>query len=119
MNDEAAVADITVDREHGLTLVFVDGLECRFDLAELRVNCPCASCRTDRDRDELPWPKATSPTPLMIRDAELVGAWGLGITWNDGHSTGIYSWELLRRWCGTSEPTLGADSGLGPQDGYN
>ena len=35
------------------------------------------------------WP--TSSRPLRVVDAELVGAWGLGITWNDGHSTGIYS----------------------------
>jgi len=112
MSDADEVAEITVDREHGLTLVFGDGMECRFDLGELRVNCPCAGCRTERDRDELPWPKANSPKPLAITDAELVGAWGLGITWNDGHSTGIFSWELLRRWCETTEPGLGADSGL-------
>jgi DUF971 family protein len=33
--------------------------------------------------------------PLRIVDAELVGAWAIGFTWNDGHRTGIYSWELL------------------------
>jgi DUF971 family protein len=32
----------------------------------------------------------------MGRDAKLVGAWGIGITWNDGPTTGIYSWELFR-----------------------
>lgn len=39
----------------------------------------------------------------MINSAELVGAWGISITWNDGHSTGIYAWEILRRWHDTGE----------------
>ena len=38
---------------------------------------------------------AGSPRPLRIVDAHLVGNWGLGVTWNDGHNTGIYSWPLL------------------------
>jgi DUF971 family protein len=38
----------------------------------------------------------SSPQPLRIVDAKLVGAWGIGITWNDGHAASIYSWELLR-----------------------
>jgi DUF971 family protein len=41
------------------------------------------------------WPQPSSPQPLRIVDAELVGAWGISFTWNDRHSTGIYSWELL------------------------
>jgi DUF971 family protein len=36
---------------------------------------------------------------LRIEEAELVGAWGLSVTWNDGHATGIYPWDALRRWC--------------------
>jgi DUF971 family protein len=36
--------------------------------------------------------------PLRVEDAELVGAWGITFTWNDGHSTGIFSWALLRQW---------------------
>ena len=30
--------------------------------------------------------------------AELVGAWGIQIHWNDGHETGIYAWSMLRVW---------------------
>nr|MBA2327462.1 DUF971 domain-containing protein [Actinomycetota bacterium] len=33
-----------------------------------------------------------------IEDAELIGAWGITLRWNDGHSTGIFSWDLLRHW---------------------
>ncbi|MDH3754290.1 MAG: DUF971 domain-containing protein [Acidimicrobiia bacterium] len=112
MDPATAVERITVERDSGITVVFGDGVECGFDLEELRVNCPCATCRTERERGDLPWPKPTSPRPLTVVDAQLVGAWGLGITWNDQHGTGIYPWESLRAWCDNDGPQLGADSGF-------
>jgi prepilin-type processing-associated H-X9-DG protein len=97
--DETEVHDITVDRARGVEIAFADGHVCRFELEELRLACPCAACRKLRDDDQAPWPTPRSPLPLSIVDAELNGAWGLSITWNDGHATGIYPWEALRRWC--------------------
>jgi len=87
---------IDVEREQSVTLTWADGTTSGYGLEELRQCCPCADCRTRRDRDLPVWPLDSSPQPLRIVDAKLVGAWGIGFTWNDGHSTGIYSWELLR-----------------------
>lgn len=87
---------IDVERDRGLVLTWTDGTTSRFGLEELRQHCPCAECRTRRDRNLAVWPLGSSPRPLSIVEAELVGAWGMKITWNDGHATGIYSWELLR-----------------------
>ena len=78
------------------TLTWADDTTSEFGLEELRQQCPCAACRTRRDRALPIWPLPSSPQPLRILDAKLVGAWGIGITWNDGHATGIYSWELRR-----------------------
>jgi len=89
---------VEVDRERGLTLTWADGTSTTFELAELRVNCPCAECRGLRERDLPVWPKPASPQPLRIEDAELIGAWGITLRWNDGHTTGIFSWDLLRAW---------------------
>ncbi len=86
---------IDVDRDEALTLTWEDGTTTRFTLEELRVACPCATCRTRRDQGRAAWPVTTPAPPLRIVDARLVGNWGLGVTWNDGHSTGIYSWPLL------------------------
>ena len=45
-------------------------------------------------------------------DANLHGVWGLVITWNDGHATGIYPFETLRRWSeGEGQQAFGPDSG--------
>lgn len=90
---------ITVDRPAGrITLAWTDGLEVDFNLTEVRLGCPCATCRMHRDRGEDVWPRPGSPTPLAIDDAEMHGAWGLSFTWNDGHATGIYPFEVFRRW---------------------
>jgi len=93
-----APAGIEVDRAAGVTLTWHDGTTSSFGLEELRVNCPCAECRGLRERDLPVWPKPTSPQPVRLENAELIGAWGVTFQWNDGHTTGIFSWELLRQW---------------------
>ena len=90
--------DIEIDRAAAITLTWGDAPPSRYPLEELRVNCPCAECRGLRERGLPVWPKPSSPLPLRVEHAELVGGWGLSITWNDGHSTGIFAWSLLRHW---------------------
>ena len=94
------VASITVDRASHVEITFTDDKVCRFELEELRAACPCAACRTTRDQGNVAWPPPGRPAPnLAIADAHLVGAYGLGVTWSDGHATGIYPFDALRRWC--------------------
>jgi len=95
VNDRAPPRAIDVDRDDALTVTWEDGTTTRLGLEALRQGCPCAACRDRRDRGLAVWPVAASPRPLRIVDAHLVGNWGLGVTWNDGHNTGIYSWPLL------------------------
>ena len=92
------LVDLVVEREKGITATFADGYVAAFALEKLRLGCPCATCRDLRDREKASWPLPGSPTPLSISDARFHGAWGVNITWNDGHSTGIYPFESLRRW---------------------
>ncbi len=96
VNDRFQAADITVKRDEGVAIVFGDGHRDYFDLKTLRLGCPCAECKSKLDKGQPVWTE--SSVPLSIADAELHGAWGLAVTWNDGHSTGIYSFELVRRW---------------------
>lgn len=100
MDDAATtVSGIEVERTREVRVTFGDGHLCRFGLEDLRVNCPCATCRGQRDAGQVPWPRAGTATGLSVIDAELVGAWGISFTWSDGHATGIYPWTALRRWC--------------------
>lgn len=91
---------IDLDRAASLRLEWADGRTATFALETLRANCPCAACRAVRDRGNTVWPPAHIVGDLRAVDAELVGNWGLQITWHDGHSTGIYAWGLLRAWAG-------------------
>jgi DUF971 family protein len=93
-------SEVVLDRERSLTLAWPDGTTATFVLEELRAACPCAECRGLREQGRPVWPKPGRHEPIRAIDAELVGAWGLGITWSDGHTTGIYSWGVLRAWAG-------------------
>lgn len=104
--------DIDVERTRAVTITFADGYEASFDIMRLRMACPCAECRGLRERGVEVWPRPSSPTPLAITDARLHGAYGLNVTWNDTHATGIYPFDSLRRWSEGGR-LFGRDSGLG------
>ena len=103
---------IDVAKDAGVTITFFDGHIARFDLMTLRLACPCAACRGLRDRGEAAWPRPGNRMPLRIETANLHGAWGVVIAWNDGHATGIFPFESLRRW-DEGGGAFGPDSGLG------
>jgi len=113
MDEQHEVRDITIDRERQrMVVLFGDGVEHAFTLQDLRVHCPCAGCRGDREQGRTPWPKAGNTVALSVDGAELVGAWGLSITWNDGHRAGIYPFSSLRLWGDEGEAPVTPDSGL-------
>lgn len=90
--------DIDIKRAESVTVTFDDGQTCEFPVQRLRAACPCAACRGQRERGQIAWPKPGQPETIAILHAQLAGAWGLSIDWDDGHSTGIYAWTVLRRW---------------------
>ena len=92
------VLNIEVDRDSHVEVEFEDGVIARFELAPLRLACPCAECNSRRDRGEPASKWVEQGDGITITGAELAGNWGLSIDWSDGHSTGIYAWTTLRRW---------------------
>jgi DUF971 family protein len=98
VDDRHQPESIDVAKDVAVTVTYLDGYVAQFDLVSLRQGCPCATCRDLRERGQDSWPRPTSPAPLRVEHAQLYGAWGLNISWNDNHATGIYPFELLRRW---------------------
>ncbi|MEM1086011.1 MAG: DUF971 domain-containing protein [Verrucomicrobiota bacterium] len=82
-----------------LALVFADGVECYLPLDTLRAACPCAACQGEPDVTG----KVVRPAKQIgARGNELVkfdrvGGYAIQLFWADGHSTGIYPFDLLRR----------------------
>jgi ATP-binding protein involved in chromosome partitioning len=87
-----------IRREDADTLVidWDDGVTTRYAVRELRLECPCAGCR-----DEVTGVRLLDPAkvPAGVRPLRLqsVGNYALKISWSDGHDTGIYTFDRLRR----------------------
>ncbi len=92
-------ARIAVSRSRGLTIHWQDGHTSHYDLRYLRDHCPCAACATRKPASAGPSPFPVFTPALRIERAEPVGAYALSLHFSDGHRTGIYSFEYLRRVC--------------------
>ena len=87
-----------------LMIKWNDGSITAHSMALLRKQCPCASCRLERDKLEGPKGLSSlrvisSTTPAVAEAVILkvvpVGRYALCFHWNDGHQTGMYSYEFL------------------------
>ena len=83
-----------------LAIKWDDGGESFVKLETLRRSCPCAGCKGERDimgnlykGPERP----LSPQAFQLRGLTRVGAYGIQPAWADGHATGIYSFDYLKR----------------------
>jgi DUF971 family protein len=92
----------------GVEIDWKDGHQSVWSFEWLRNACPCATCHEDREKtSRLPGEaKAKEQTLLKMYEAPVrplevtpVGKYALKFKWNDGHESGIYSWEYLRRVC--------------------
>ena len=92
-----------------LAIVWSDGHVSAYPYPYLRDRCPCASC-TGHDYAPVGKPSEPALLPMFQKAlkperAELVGRYAVQIYWNDGHSTGIYSFDYLRELCPCGECT--------------
>ncbi|MES2123885.1 MAG: DUF971 domain-containing protein [Gemmatimonadota bacterium] len=69
-----------------------------FNARQLRLACPCAGCVEEMTGRPLLDP-ASVPLDVRPDAVELVGAYGIRVRWSDGHSTGIYTFRVLRESC--------------------
>lgn len=99
---DAQPARITLDKTQGhLEIVWKDGLVSRYPLAHLREACPCVQCRGGHQKMGLEHApddilQLAPRRSYMIVSLSPVGGYALQPAWDDGHATGIYTWEYLR-----------------------
>jgi DUF971 family protein len=92
----------------GVEIDWKDGHLSRWNFVWLRNACPCATCHEEREQSgrQPGEPKPKPQTLLVMYEAPVkplevtpVGKYALKFKWSDGHESGIYSWEYLRRVC--------------------
>lgn len=84
----------------GLFIKWADESESTISLKYLRDECPCASCQGETILLKTYRPAKPSkelPGMYEISDIQQVGTYAIQISFKDGHNTGIYSWDYLKR----------------------
>lgn len=79
-----------------VAIEWADGHTTVYGAAELRRLCPCASCVHELTGEALLDP-AGVPDDLSQTGLRTVGNYGIAVQFSDGHGTGIYTYEHLRR----------------------
>ena len=84
-------------KEMSLSVRWEDGSESKIKLANLRRNCPCALCASEREEQSGSYIPLYSDEQLGISNIQVVGNYAVGIIWKDNHNTGIYNFEQLKK----------------------
>jgi DUF971 family protein len=98
----------------GVDITWADGHASHYDFHYLREECPCATCNDERGKKETfvataaPGSSAFPALPMFkpkprAQAANVVGNYAVQISFTDGHSTGIYSYDHLRSICPCAE----------------
>jgi DUF971 family protein len=106
--DATTPAKVRVHKSEGtgMEIDWKDGHHSAWTFGWLRLACPCATCHEEREKsgrapgEPKSQPAALLPMyqaparPLVVTP---VGRYAISFEWNDGHKSGIYSWDYLRR----------------------
>ena len=118
-----ASVKVHVSSGTGVDITWADGHASHYDFAYLREECPCAMCNDERQKkaqgrqkdtqlgkaNSAAAPPLSSPLlpmykpKLAAKAAHAVGNYALQIDFNDGHATGIFSFDYLRTICPCQE----------------
>lgn len=97
--------NITLNKSEGyLEIQWDDEKRCQYPLSHLREACPCVECRGGHQNMGMQFAPDNLLTLTPARSYHIdglypVGNYAIQPTWDDGHSTGIYTWEYLYHLC--------------------
>lgn len=87
--------------ERSLVIEWDDGLVVSLPWQVLRDACPCATCNQKRAEPaaDLPVLELVETLPIAVTRVDPVGNYAYGLSFSDGHNTGIYTIDFLRLLC--------------------
>lgn len=87
---------ISVKDKRYLHIIWYDRSESLLMLANLRKSCPCATCREEREKRSATFIPLFSEAQNTLTDIKAVGTYAVQLYWQDGHNTGIYTYDKLK-----------------------
>ncbi len=92
------IAPLQIDPAGGaeISILWNDGKSSKFVPRDLRFLCPCAACVNEISGERMLKPEMIAPDVKALA-INQVGRYALNIQWSDGHSTGLYGFEYLRK----------------------
>ncbi|HOI29989.1 MAG TPA: DUF971 domain-containing protein [Melioribacteraceae bacterium] len=92
-----APLQIKIEGRDSIIINWDDETESRIKLTALRLNCPCALCASDRENNGNQYFPILSNEQLTVTNISIIGNYAVGISWMDGHNTGIYEFSYLKK----------------------
>jgi DUF971 family protein len=86
--------DLTADGK--LRIRWAAGDETRVPYKQVRDACPCAQCVEEWTGRKM-LDAASIPDDIRPVGIDPVGNYAVQITWSDGHNSGLYTWDTLRK----------------------
>jgi len=87
---------IIEENEREISIKWSDDAETRYHAAQLRRSCPCASCVNEWTGEKMLKDESVS-NDIIIDSTSVVGRYALNFHFSDGHETGIFSFNYLRK----------------------
>ena len=85
--------------ENEIAIRWSDGNENYLNNATLRLSCPCANCSGEKDvfgNVYIGNKSKLTETSSQIAKITKIGHYAIRIFWMDGHSEGLYTFDLLK-----------------------
>ncbi len=100
-----APVSITRGSDRSIQIAWNDQTTTHWTAAELRKACPCATCRekhkatesTPQLKKALPILALAEARPIEVQSMRPVGNYAYHIDFSDGHNSGLFTFELLRK----------------------
>jgi len=87
---------ISEESESELLISWSDDSDSIYNARSLRLLCPCAGC-IDEWTGEKRLDESKISENITFENISVVGRYALNFEFSDGHDTGIFSFDLLRK----------------------
>jgi len=85
---------IIEESDSEISIKWSDDAETKYNAAQLRRACPCASCVNEWTGEKILQSENISDE-LKFNHISIVGRYALNFHFSDGHDTGIFSFKYL------------------------